>query len=101
MSCRHGNWSDCDECAEELANTLLVQNLEGQIAELAAAQKDAKQREDLQDVVSKALCRAWQLGQDYWAQADSESYSQNKRADETHKKFMTLIDTTLEAMKGK
>ena len=29
--------------------------------------------DDMQDMVSKALSRAWQLGQTYWQQADSES----------------------------
>lgn len=48
--------------------------------------------EDVQDLVSKAMWRAWQLGQTYWQQADSESYAQNKRSDETQKKFDALVD---------
>ena len=44
------------------------------------------------DAVSKALRRAWQLGQTYWQQADSESYSQNAKADGTQAKFQALVD---------
>ena len=69
-------------------------------AELAEAKK-CKSNEDLQDVVSKALRNAWHLGQTYWQQADSEYYSQNKRAEETFSKFDALVDKTLQAMKGK
>ena len=69
-------------------------------AELAEAKKDAP-NEDLQGIVSKALRRAWKLGQDYWAQADSESYKQNKKADDTYAKFQYLVHDTLEAMEGK
>lgn len=47
---------------------------------------------DVEDMVSKALRRAWQLDQTYWQQADSDSWSQNKRADETQAKFATLVD---------
>jgi hypothetical protein len=54
--------------------------------------------EELQDLVSKAMRRAWQLGQTYWQQADSESYSQNKKADETQHKFDALVDEVREAI---
>ena len=54
--------------------------------------------EDLQDLVSKAMRRAWQLGQTYWQQADSESYSQNKKADETQQKFDALVDEVRDAI---
>ena len=37
-----------------------------------------------------AIQRAFQLGQTYWQQADSESYSQNKKADLTLAKFREL-----------
>ena len=50
--------------------------------------------EDVQDVVSKAMRQAFQLGQTYWQQADSESYSQNKKADDTQRKFYELVDKT-------
>ena len=46
------------------------------------------------DIASKALRRAWQLGQTYWQQADSEYQSQWKKADETQEKFNSLVDET-------
>lgn len=46
------------------------------------------------DTVSKALRRAYQLGQTYWQQADSESYIQNKKSDETQVRFDALVDDT-------
>lgn len=54
--------------------------------------------EDRADVVSKALRRAWQLGQTYWQQADSEYTSHHKKADETQAKFQTLVDETRAAI---
>ena len=54
--------------------------------------------EDLQDVVSKALRRAWQLGQTYWQQADSDSYRQNKQSGETQAVFVKLVDETRAAL---
>ena len=54
--------------------------------------------EDLQDVVSKALRRAWQLGQTYWRQADSDSYRQNKQSGETQAVFVKLVDETRAAL---
>ena len=54
--------------------------------------------EDLQDTVSKALRRAWQLGQTYWQQADSEYTSQHRKADETRGKFDALVEETRAAI---
>ncbi len=54
--------------------------------------------EDLQDTVSKALRRAWQLGQTYWQQADSEYTSQHRKADETRGKFDALVEETRAAL---
>lgn len=54
--------------------------------------------EDLQDAVSKALRRAWQLGQTYWQQADSEYTSQHRKADETQGKFDALVEETRAAL---
>lgn len=54
--------------------------------------------EDLQDTVSKALRRAWQLGQTYWQQADSEYTSQHRKADETQGKFYALVEETRTAL---
>jgi hypothetical protein len=51
--------------------------------------------DDTIDTVSKALRRAWQLGQTYWQQADSDSYKQQDKSDETQKKFEALVDETL------
>ena len=48
--------------------------------------------EDIQDILSKAMHMAFQMGQVYWQQADSEYYSQNKKADATQQKFYVLID---------
>lgn len=45
----------------------------------------------VQSPVEKALRRAFSLGQTYWQQADSESYVQNRRSDETHAKFEALV----------
>ena len=60
---------------------------------------DLEQRlEDNADVASKALRKAWQLGQTYWQQADSEYTSQHRKADETQAKFQTLVDETRAAI---
>jgi len=50
------------------------------------------------EFVSKALRRAFQLGQTYWQQADSEYLSQNRRADETYARFVALVDETRTAL---
>jgi hypothetical protein len=50
--------------------------------------------DDAADAVIKALHRAYILGQTYWQQADSESYRQNKKADETKQCFATLVEET-------
>lgn len=50
--------------------------------------------DDTIDAVSKAMRRAWQLGQTYRRQADSDSYEQQDKADETQKKFESLVDET-------
>lgn len=54
--------------------------------------------EDSQDIASKALRRAWQLGQTYWQQADSEYVSQHRKSDETYAKFQQLVDETRDAI---
>lgn len=66
------------------------------LARAAAPQAEAAQGvpEDVIDAVSKALRRAWQLGQTYWQQADSDSYKQQDKSDETQKKFEKLLDET-------
>ena len=50
--------------------------------------------EDAADAVSKALRRAWQLGQTYWQQADSDSYKQHALSEQTQAVFMDLVTET-------
>jgi len=52
------------------------------------------------DTAVIALRKAWQLGQTYWQQADSEYTSHHAKADVTQQKFKTLCDETSAAMKG-
>jgi hypothetical protein len=48
--------------------------------------------------VEKALRRAFSLGQTYWQQADSESYTQNRLSDVTREKFEALVAVTLASL---
>jgi len=50
------------------------------------------------DMVCKAMLRAWQLGQTYWQQADSEYASQHKKADATRATYQALVDETRAAL---
>ena len=54
--------------------------------------------DDIAGTLSKALRRAYSLGQTYWQQADSDSYAQNRRSDETQRKFDALVDETRDAL---
>lgn len=54
-----------------------------------------KEQEPVAYDVQKALYRAYVLGQKYWADADSESYSRNKRADKHRQDFETLCEEAL------
>ena len=47
------------------------------------------------DTVSIAMRNAWQLGQTYWQQADSDSYKQNAKAGETYACFHRLVGETI------
>ena len=47
--------------------------------------------------LSNALRRAFNLGQTYWQQADSEYTSQHRKADETRAKFEALVAETIAA----
>lgn len=47
------------------------------------------------NTVEQALKRAFNLGQIYWQQADSEYSSQWKKADETRVKFEALVFETI------
>lgn len=53
---------------------------------------------DTADLVSKALRRAWLLGQTYWQQADSEYQSHWKKADATQDTFAQLLEDTRAAI---
>ncbi len=53
---------------------------------------------DERAMFEKALRRAFSMGQTYWQQADSESYSQNRKSVETIRKFGDFIDETLAAL---
>lgn len=55
---------------------------------------------DLQDLVSKALRKAWQLGQTYWQQADSEYASQWKKSYATQVAFNELVENTRAALQS-
>jgi len=43
--------------------------------------------DDIAGAVQEAMSRAFNLGQTYGQQADSESYSQNRKSEVTHAKF--------------
>lgn len=53
---------------------------------------------EIAETLAKALRRAYHLGQTYWQQADSESDAQNRRADETQRKFEALASETSDAL---
>lgn len=53
---------------------------------------------DTADLVSKALRRAWRLGQTYWQQADSEYPSQWEKAEVTQATFYQLVKDTRAAL---
>ncbi len=39
-----------------------------------------------------AIKKAFQLGKTYWSQADSESYSQNRKSSQTYAAYIELIN---------
>jgi hypothetical protein len=51
--------------------------------------------DELRAVAEKAIARAFSLGQTYWQQADSESYAQNRKSDETLARYRALMEETL------
>jgi ribosomal protein L12E/L44/L45/RPP1/RPP2 len=53
---------------------------------------------ELIDTVSKAMRTAWQLGQTYWRQADSDFTSDHRRSDETQRKYDMLVQETIAAL---
>lgn len=70
---------------------------------LKAALKAERERcrlHDAADVATKAMRKAWQLGQTYWQQADSESYRQNAKSAITQDAFNDLLDSTAEEIRA-
>ncbi len=63
------------------AQELVIQQLREHIADSA-------------DTAAIALRKAWQLGQTYWQQADSESYSQQDKSPATQERFSKLVSDT-------
>lgn len=53
---------------------------------------------ETEDIISLALRKAFQQGQTYWQQADSESYVENRRSDLTYTKFCSLQEETVIAV---
>jgi hypothetical protein len=47
------------------------------------------------EALKKAFKQAFQLGQDYWYQADHEFESQNKKSDVTREKFEQLMEDAI------
>ena len=52
--------------------------------------------EALREEAINAVKEAWALGQTYWQQADSESFSQNKKSEATLQKFLHLMNALAE-----
>ena len=48
-----------------------------------------------EEALKKAFKQAFQLGQDYWYQADHEFESQNKKSDVTRAKFEQLMEDAI------
>ena len=70
---------------------------------LRAALKAERERcrlHDAADIATKAMRKAWQLGQTYWQQADSDSYKQNAKSAITQDSFNDLLDSTAEAIRS-
>ena len=65
------------------------------IASLRQAIEQAEKQVPVAFDLQKALRRAYHLGQNYWADADSESYSANKRADKHRQDFDALCEEAL------
>ena len=76
-----------------MSNTTLPPALAGQVEPSVRPQGG-----EIAETLAKALRRAYHLGQTYWQQADSESYAQNRRADETQRKFEVLASETRDAL---
>ena len=64
------------------------------------AERERCRLHDAADVATKAMRKAWQLGQTYWQQADSESYRQNAKSAITQDAFNDLLDSTAEEIRA-
>ena len=53
------------------------------------------------EALRTALKQAYNLGQIYWQQADSEYMSQHRKADLTEAKFKELVEATVAALEAK
>lgn len=82
--------------ADERAGTLYAHEIGRKAADEIKALRNGL--EDKADLVAIALRRAWQLGQTYWQQADSDFISHHRKADETQAKFQALVDETKAAV---
>jgi hypothetical protein len=51
-----------------------------------------------EDQLRQALRRAWSMGQAYWSQVDSESYSDNRRSDVTLQKYRDFVEETVASL---
>ena len=67
--------------AKVLVQIAWIESLENHIADSA-------------DTAAIALRKAWQLGQTYWQQADSDSYSQQDKSAATQERFSKLVSDT-------
>jgi len=54
----------------------------------------------MSEAISKALKTAFELGKTYWMQADSQSFAEQRRSDETVAKFRALESSTLQALQS-
>ncbi len=79
---------DLDEAEETITQQAeAIQSLENHIADSA-------------DAAAIAMRKAWQLGQTYWQQADSEYYSQQDKSVVTQERFSKLVSDTCEEIKS-
>jgi hypothetical protein len=92
---RGGDWRKYADYGTEQAATSSQQvfanpgDIESRIVPLYAA--PVPQPEPSETQIEDALRRAFQLGQTYWSQADSESWSENKKSDKTLERFRALV----------
>ena len=69
--------------------------------EVVDAAENEALKQSREDTIRDALTAAFNLGQVYWQQADSESIRANRKADETLARFHDLLDRTTAALAAK